>query len=109
LDFGPEEVSFKKPSFSKKSYEGWEAICSRCGKRIIVPFRPAPNRAVYCESCLKEIRQTAQDKLSLKSLPQSEVVKAPARTRTLKAEEKKEIPEEKKNKISQILKNIFGQ
>jgi len=45
----------------------------------------------------------------LKSLPQSEVVKAPARTRTLKAEEKKEIPEEKKNKISQILKNIFGQ
>ena len=109
LDFGPEKVSFKKPIYSKKPYEGWEAICSRCGKRIIVPFKPSSNRAVYCESCLEEIRRTSGDKLSLKNLSQSEVIKVPPKTISAKGEKKKEIPEEKKNKISQILKNIFGQ
>ena len=42
----------KKKGFS----EGWEAVCSRCGKKIIVPFRPDPRRPVYCEECLKIVR-----------------------------------------------------
>jgi len=49
LDFSP---SFKGSNLRDKKIgikEGWEAVCSNCGKRIIVPFQPDPARSVYCE------------------------------------------------------------
>lgn len=107
LDFGPEEVSFKKPFLKRE--EGWETVCSRCGKRIIVPFRPSPLKPIYCDECLKEIRKSKEDKISLKDLNKMEIVKTLKKPEAPKEKEKKGIPQEKKNKISQILKNIFGE
>ena len=34
-----------------------EATCSRCAKKILVPFEPDPARAVYCKNCLKIVQQ----------------------------------------------------
>lgn len=60
LDYGSllkKEKEGKK--FLKGSMrEGWEAVCSQCGKKIIVPFKPSPSRAVYCEKCFKERRKS---------------------------------------------------
>jgi len=64
--------------------EGWEAVCSQCGKRIIVPFRPSPTRPVYCEDCFKEIKRIQKtnalpnesEKLSrMKTQPKGEEIK----------------------------------
>ena len=58
LDFSQEEEKEKiirKPQVGVQ--EGWRTFCSNCGKPIIVPFRPDPNRPVYCEDCLKEMQR----------------------------------------------------
>jgi CxxC-x17-CxxC domain-containing protein len=58
LDFSQEEEKEKiirKPQIGVQ--EGWRTFCSNCGKPIIVPFRPDPNRPVYCEDCLKEMQR----------------------------------------------------
>ena len=34
----------------------YEAVCSNCNKNIQVPFKPDPNRPVYCKNCLKKIK-----------------------------------------------------
>ncbi|MGB9763036.1 MAG: type IV secretion system DNA-binding domain-containing protein [Minisyncoccia bacterium] len=56
LDFSPEKEKkvISKPRVGIQ--EGWHTFCSNCGKPIIVPFRPDPNRPIYCEDCLKEMQ-----------------------------------------------------
>lgn len=44
--------------------QGWEAVCSQCGKRIIVPFRPSPTRPVYCEDCFREVKRAQKTNIS---------------------------------------------
>jgi CxxC-x17-CxxC domain-containing protein len=29
----------------------FDAVCTNCKKRIKVPFKPDPNRPVYCKDC----------------------------------------------------------
>lgn len=58
LDFSP-PTSEANQQINPKIKEGWNATCSRCGKPIIVPFRPSPRRPIYCEDCLKEMRQNS--------------------------------------------------
>ncbi|MGC8881031.1 MAG: type IV secretion system DNA-binding domain-containing protein [Minisyncoccia bacterium] len=108
LDFKSEKEERKLP-YLKKPQEGWEAICSNCGKKIIVPFRPSPTRPIYCEECLRKLRQEKEGKISLKELPKMEVIKTPPKKSSLNKRIKTELPEENKNKIIKILKNIFGQ
>jgi CxxC-x17-CxxC domain-containing protein len=44
-----------------------EAVCANCGRHIKVPFKPQPDRPVYCESCLKKIKAgEKEEKLSLR-------------------------------------------
>ncbi|MEM2889013.1 MAG: CxxC-x17-CxxC domain-containing protein [Candidatus Bathyarchaeia archaeon] len=31
--------------------EMFKAVCSECGKECEVPFKPDPNRPVYCREC----------------------------------------------------------
>ena len=31
-----------------------DATCSACGKTTKVPFKPDPNREVFCQDCFKE-------------------------------------------------------
>lgn len=42
---------FKKP---KKSEEGHQTMCSGCGRQCEVPFKPEPDRPVYCQTCWKK-------------------------------------------------------
>ncbi len=84
-----EMLDFSSPDKEKQNKtqavrEGWDAICSNCGKPIIVPFRPDPNRPVYCEVCLKEKRQQA-----------------------LRKDIRKEKPAPKTDEIKKIIKTIF--
>ncbi|MGC8651370.1 MAG: CxxC-x17-CxxC domain-containing protein [Minisyncoccia bacterium] len=75
LDFTPvkkEEKSLNAPVIK----EGWETTCSNCGKPIIVPFKPDPNRPVYCDDCLKKIKTVAADKIRKnKPAPKTEEIK----------------------------------
>jgi len=91
LDFSPSrETKSRDEKFGTK--EGWEATCSQCGKRIIVPFKPDPSRPVYCEDCFREIKR-AQNKN-----PGSE---------TMKPSKPKVQPNQ--GEIKNIIKNIFHQ
>jgi len=50
----------------------YDAQCSKCGKLIKVPFKPDPNRPVYCKSCLKEIKKgesSSNNQSSISSSP----------------------------------------
>jgi len=73
LDFSSSEKQ-EKPKINQSIKEGWEAACSNCGKSIIVPFRPDPNRPVYCEDCLKEMKNTTSFRKE-KPPPKTEEIK----------------------------------
>jgi len=34
--------------------EGYSAVCSECGSPCEVPFKPEPNRPVFCQACWKK-------------------------------------------------------
>ncbi len=115
LDFSS---SLKKPELSKRNIgikEGWEAICTNCGKEIIVPFRPDPSRPVYCEDCFQKIKKERleeelnksqkPDHISLKDLSQAEVIKQVVdKPDTIEA--KKERPSPRKEEIQKIIKDL---
>lgn len=90
LDFSPSKETFKeRPRTGIK--EGWAAVCSQCGKNIIVPFRPSSSRPVYCEDCFKEIRKIQKTRTLSDDLEKS------PRART----------QPKGEEIKSIIKNIF--
>ena len=45
-----EEMESKVQTFNEFP-EKYKAICTDCGKECEVPFKPDPNRPVYCQSC----------------------------------------------------------
>jgi len=36
--------------------EMFDAVCTKCGARTQVPFRPREDRPVYCQDCFREVR-----------------------------------------------------
>jgi len=61
-DNGPRERDFKKRDGGRRSFGGrdrgdrerpemFEAICSDCGKRCEVPFKPTGDKPIYCSQC----------------------------------------------------------
>ncbi|MFQ5657823.1 MAG: zinc-ribbon domain containing protein [Candidatus Methylomirabilales bacterium] len=44
--------------------EVFEAVCFQCGQRTTVPFRPMPDRPVYCRPCYQTRRAGAVRELS---------------------------------------------
>jgi len=36
--------------------EMFDAVCTKCGAKTQVPFRPRDDRPVYCQDCFREIR-----------------------------------------------------
>jgi len=93
LDFTPSLSSSKETKRGMK--EGWEATCSRCGKKIIVPFRPIPGRPVYCKECLAKVRKE-REKSSPKTVVSSPRVSSPS-------------PSSQTNKIQETIKDIFDE
>jgi CxxC-x17-CxxC domain-containing protein len=50
------EVDIRMPY--SKSREMHKAICSDCGQDCEVPFRPDPNRLIYCPDCWSKRRKS---------------------------------------------------
>ncbi len=48
----------------KTQIELFEAICDTCEEKIMVPFKPDPNRKTFCKDCLREY-QRARAKASM--------------------------------------------
>ncbi len=59
----------------------YDAQCSSCKKWVKVPFKPDPERPVYCKSCLKEKRE--KDSGQEKQKPAKEPVKEPVKEQGL--------------------------
>ena len=39
----------------------WDATCEICKEQVKVPFEPDPKRAIYCKSCLVEVRKKSTE------------------------------------------------
>ncbi|MFA5961990.1 MAG: type IV secretion system DNA-binding domain-containing protein [Parcubacteria group bacterium] len=60
-----EEVLIQKDEQRKELFE---AICSTCEEKIIVPFKPDPSRKTFCKECLRDY-QRARAKVQLQNNP----------------------------------------
>ncbi|HHW30802.1 MAG TPA: zinc-binding protein [Clostridiaceae bacterium] len=47
------KMQFSKSGEQRKSKEMFEAVCSQCGKKTKVPFKPRLDRPVYCSDCFE--------------------------------------------------------
>lgn len=46
-----------RPSGSREERKLYQAICDRCGEETQVPFKPDPERKVFCKACYQIIKQ----------------------------------------------------
>lgn len=58
-------------STTTKSTRMYDAVCTNCEKKIQVPFQPKEGRPVYCESCLKKVKQDKDKDEGRQSLNQA--------------------------------------
>jgi len=42
---------------SNPQRELYEITCAKCGKKNKVPFKPSPEKAVYCNSCYRAVKE----------------------------------------------------
>lgn len=85
-----EPLQEKSPSKPQKKL--YDAECSRCGKSIKVPFKPDPDRPVYCKSCLKKVKRKKEKKREKRSVtPPSVKAVSPKGSKKSKGSKKKEI------------------
>lgn len=72
----------------KKVREMYETICDTCGQKILVPFKPDPNRPAFCKECLKEYqRSMARSRNKETDLPRSNPAQQPRQQSTFRSEE----------------------
>lgn len=45
------------PPSIKDEKQTFEAVCSTCDEKIIVPFKPDPKRPTFCKECLKDYQR----------------------------------------------------
>ena len=55
-----EIIEIDSNPFSNRDSEVYTAICTECGSECNVPFKPDPERAVYCNQCWMEQRSPIQ-------------------------------------------------
>lgn len=48
----------------EKSFQKFDAVCSKCGNACQVPFRPNGTRPVYCSNCFGAPHQTSGDRVN---------------------------------------------
>ncbi|MDD3434462.1 MAG: AAA-like domain protein [Parcubacteria group bacterium ADurb.Bin305] len=118
--------------------EGWEAVCSLCGQHIMVPFRPAPNRPVYCEQCFRSLKSQKENaelrfnerdanldvrqkaaipeapSMSLKDLSQADIIKSPNLRRESSVNSSgrsatHKVQASHNDKVKETIQNIFNQ
>lgn len=64
-------------SKKKKNVEEFDAICSRCGDAIKVPFKPDGARPVFCKDCLEKKRLEARAQDPEKKIADAELIEVP--------------------------------
>lgn len=47
----------KEKNLEKEMPEIYPGVCQSCGRNIQIPFKPDPNKPLYCKKCLKNIRR----------------------------------------------------
>lgn len=52
----PQEPEKHRKEDKKKQRKSYPAICSNCGKETDLPFKPDPNKPVYCRECYAKIK-----------------------------------------------------
>jgi ATP-dependent RNA helicase DeaD len=55
-------TSVRRRQDSRK--QSFKAICTKCNESTFVPFKPSPDRAVYCTDCFKEQQSSAKKQSS---------------------------------------------
>lgn len=48
---GSRDRDFSKPSFGDRDRQMFKVVCDECGKDCEVPFKPSPDKPVYCDEC----------------------------------------------------------
>jgi CxxC-x17-CxxC domain-containing protein len=51
----------------KEAPQKFDAVCSNCGKKCQVPFRPSASRPVYCNDCFGAPHDAPKDKKDFSS------------------------------------------
>jgi pyruvate,water dikinase len=71
----------------------YNITCDRCGREAEVPFKPKPNKSVYCRECWKKIKEEKKGKDLKEKIIEKDMVKE-----TKEAEESFEEEKEEKEK-----------
>jgi len=82
----------------------YDAICSSCGKKTKLTFKPEKGRPVYCKQCLKNLRKKKEEAFSLKETEKLEPVSFFRSKKT--AEKEKPKREKRKVDIEELKKNL---
>lgn len=70
-----EEGEFQQRESQKAALKKGElisAVCSSCGKEAKLPFKPNPNRPVYCSQCLEKIKSGEMKPVKVIKKPSAE-------------------------------------
>lgn len=62
------------PQFESKEML-YDAQCKICGKKIKVPFKPDPQKPVFCKSCLKKLQKEKTEKKEVNLTELKKVIK----------------------------------
>ncbi|NMB47582.1 type IV secretion system DNA-binding domain-containing protein [Patescibacteria group bacterium] len=60
-------LDMEEEKSKKQEQELYDAICSECQKKIKIPFKPDPNRDIFCKACLRK-KETDKEGISLKEM-----------------------------------------
>jgi CxxC-x17-CxxC domain-containing protein len=52
-----------------EAFQKFDAVCSNCGKKCQVPFRPDGTKPVYCKDCFGTPREALRGKKSFSAAP----------------------------------------
>ncbi len=52
------------------SHTMFDAICAKCEKAVTVPFKPDPNRPVYCKDCFAKMKQKPDLSVRTREIPE---------------------------------------
>jgi CxxC-x17-CxxC domain-containing protein len=53
-----DKINSVKPAVAESERKSYEAVCSSCEEKIIVPFKPDPSRPTFCKECLKDYQRS---------------------------------------------------
>ena len=89
----------------KDSADTYPGVCQSCGRGINVPFKPDPNKPLYCKQCLKKVKRPAV--ASVRPAPsEPKVISAPVEKRPRLTIEK---PQLKNNNFKKQLASFLSE